>query len=322
MAIVALDIAKGALRRIGAYQSGETIAQADEADSLSTFNDLLDSWSTDKLHIFGSVENILTWVPNQNQYTIGNPSNGELSLPNIVGTVTGNVITTNSIPSQLVAGSSQYNASALSDLQGVIPAGTYVTEIGATTITMSAPIAGTPNGADTIYWSVPGNLGIARPLRITGGFTRINSLDFWLDVYASQEEYTSILYKAQPGPWPVIGWYNNQFPYGVLNVYQTPGQSAEVHLFTDTILSNLTASSVIAMPQGYVRALKWCLAKELWPEYWGSQPLPPSIREQAADALSMLKALNAKPAKVSFYDRELVRGNRPDGAWVTHGGFR
>lgn len=319
---VALDIVKGALRRIGAYQSGEQIAAADQQDTLDTFNDLLDSWSTDKLQIFGSIENILYWVPNQNQYTVGNPSNTELSLPAIVGTLAGNTLTTSSIPSQLVAGSSALTASGLSDLQGVIPAGAYVTAIGSGTITMSQAITGTPNGSDVISWTVPGNLGIARPLRITGGFTRINQLDFWLDVYVSQEEYTAILYKAQPGPWPVIGWYNNQFPYGILNVYQTPGQTAEVHLFTDTILADLELTSVIAMPQGYVRALKWCLAKELWAEYWGSQPLPNSIREQAAESLAMLKALNAKPAKVSFYDRELVRGNRPDGGWIMHGGFK
>lgn len=318
----ALDIVKGALRRIGAYQSGEAIAQADAQDSLDTFNDLIDSQSTDKLQVFGSVENILQWNAGQNQYTIGNPTNEVLGYPNILGTIAGNTITSSSIPAQLVAGSSLLIGSTVTDLQEVIPAGTYVTAIGATTITLSAAITGTPNGSDTIYWTVPGNFGIDRPLRITHGFTRINQLDFTLEVTESQDRYLEILYKAQPGPWPTVAWWNNQFPYGILNVYQTPGMSAALHLYTDTLLSNLTLDEVIVAPQGYVRWWKWRLARELWAEYWGSAAIPQSIIMNEKEARGVVEALNARPAVRSKYDRELVRGNRPDGGWVTHGGFR
>jgi hypothetical protein len=117
-----------------------------------------------------------------------------------------------------------------------------------------------------------------------------------------------------------VAWWNNQFPYGLLNVYQSPGNSAELHLFTDTILSNLTLNQVLVMPQGYSRMLKWLLAKELCAEY--GFPLSEAIKTNAQEALSFVKALNAKPANVARYDRELVRGNRPDGGWITHGGYR
>jgi hypothetical protein len=318
----ALDIIKGALRRIGAYQSGETIAPQDANDCLVTFNDLQDSSSGDHAHIFGSVENILAWVPGQNQYTVGNPNNTTLSFPNIVGTITGSTITTTSIPSQLVAGTSILTGSTITDLQAVVPANTYVTAIGATTITLSAPITGTPNGSDTFYWTVPGNFGIARPLRITNAFTRINQLDFTMEVMESQARFLEILYKAQPGPWPTVAWWNNQFPYGILNVYQTPGQSGTLHLFTDTILTDLTLNQVIVAPQGYVRWWKWRLAKELWPEYWGNQPMPQSIVTGEREARMVIEALNVKPAVVSKYDRMLLQGDRPDAGWIITGGMR
>jgi len=93
-----------------------------------------------------------------------------------------------------------------------------------------------------------------------------------------------------------------------------------LHLFTDTILSNLTLTQVLVMPQGYSRMLKWLLAKELCAEY--GFPLNEAIKVNAAEALSFVKALNAKPAAVSRYDRELVRGNRPDGGFILHGGYR
>jgi hypothetical protein len=322
----ALDIIKGALRRINSYQSGEAIAPLDAQDCLDTLNDLLDSWSLDKLHVPGSNENVLQWVTGQNQYKIGNPTCTSQGLPAFTGTLTGgsNVITgVTNIPSGLVAGGAPPlpgAGSTLTDSAGVIPGGAYVTAIGATTVTMSANASATPNGADSITYTLPGDFSIARPLRITAGFTRINSLDFTLDVYESQERFTEILFKAQPGPWPTVGWYNPLMPYGVLNVYQTPGQGAALHLFTDTILSDLTLNQVIILPQGYNRALKWCLAKEICAEFGFA--LSDAIKTNAAESLNMIKSLNAKPAVESRYDRAIIRGNRPDGGWILHGGFR
>lgn len=324
----ALDWIKGALRRVNSYQSGEQIAAPDESDCLETLNDLLDSLSTDKQLNFGSNENILTWTANKTQYTIGNPRCTDIGLSTFTGTATSgsNVITgVTQMPSGLVAGTSLSSVGAgstITDSQSVIPAGTYVTAKGSTTVTLSANATANSQGLDQFTYTLPGDFPIARPLRITSGFTRFNALDFDLDVYASQEEYTDILYKAQPGPWPTIAWYNNQFPYGILNVYQAPGNSAEVHLFTDTILQNLTLNQTVIMPQGYSRAFKWLLAREIWVEYVSAVTVPLMLEKLANEALSTIKALNAKPAQRAKYDRALVRGNRIDGGWITHGGYR
>lgn len=326
--MTALDFVKKALRRINSYQSGETIAQQDAKDVLDTANDLLDSWSTDTLYLFGSVENILSWIVGQNQYRIGNPTCTSIGLPVFTGTITsGSAVITGvtQIPASLVAGTSfnQIGAgSTLTDLQALFPANTYCTAIGTNTVTMNANATGNSQGLDQITYTIPGDFPIARPLRITNAFTRINQLDFTLDVCDTQDRFLEILYKAQPGPWPTVAWYNNAMPYGVLNVYQTPGQGGQVHLFTDTILSNLTLQQTIVMPQGYARAFSWCLAKEIWPEYHGSEPLPATIATNAADALNMIKALNARPAARATYDQMLVRGNRPDGGWILTGGMR
>jgi hypothetical protein len=343
----ALDFIKAALRRINSYQSGEQIATPDAQDCLDTFNDLLDSLSTDKAYIFGSNEWILSWTSGKSIYTIGNPTNAQLSganntsavgaasspylsqvWPNITGTLTSgsSVITgVTSIPSNLVAGSSAAyqigSGSILTDLQNLIPNGATVTAFSAMaqTITMSAKATGTSNSSDSITYTVPGDLPIPRPLRITHGFTRFNNLDFTIDVNETQEQFTSILYKVQSGPWPTVAWYNQQYPYGLLNVYQTPGNGAELHLFTDTILSNLTLNQPIMMPQGYNRAFKWLLAKELCAEY--GFPLTEAIKVNAQQSMDFIKALNSRPAMVSRYDRALSRGNRPDGGWVLHGGY-
>lgn len=336
----ALDLIKGALRRINSYQSGDTIAPPDANDCLETLNDLLDSLSLDKQFVYGTNEWILSWTAQKNQYRIGNPTNAQLSgenntggtlpltWPNINGTLTGGSPTITGVtnmPSNLVAGSTAAfevgSGSILSDVQNVIPPGTTVIAFSsaAQTITMSANATANSVGLDSIAYTVPGDFPIPRPVNITGGFTRFNTLDFTLDVRATQDQYTTLLYKAQPGPWPVLAWYNNQFPYSILNVYQTPGNGAELHLFCDMILGNLTLNQPIVMPQGYARALKWLLAKEIAAEF--GFPLTEAIKTHSADAMGLIKSLNAAPAEVSRYDRILTRGNRADAGFIFHGGY-
>ena len=335
----AMDIVKGALRRITSYQSGEQISAPDTADCLDTLNDLLDSWSTDEFHVPGVIENQTNWIAGKNQYNVGNPKCTDIGFAPFSGTLTaGSAVITNvtNVPANLVVGST------LTSLGNAIPTtninqlqnnsntsvpiyGTTVTLIGANAIGMSAPASITPAvNPDTITYTVPGDFlpAFQRPLMITAGFTRFNQLDFPLDVHESQDEYTSILYKPQPGPWPTVGWYNNTYPYGILKVYQTPGNNAELHLFTKVILANLTASSQIILPQGYTRALKWCLARELWVEYVNPSMVPIYLEKLAMESLKFIKDLNSKPAKRSKYDRALVRGNRADGGWIFYGGYR
>jgi hypothetical protein len=313
----ALDIIKGALRRINSYQSSDQFASQDLNDSLETLNDLLDSWSTDKLQIFGTNENIVNFTGGKSIYTIGNPTNTFIGEPPFLGVVTGGSSTVSAVtafPADLIVGAT------LSDQAAVIPSGTTVVSILGTSLVMSANATATPAiGNDAITYTIPGDFPFPRPLRITSGYTRFSNLDFTLEIAETQERFNEILFKAQPGPWPVVAWYNPLMPYGQIRFYQTPGSNAECHLFTDTILGDLTLEQTILMPQGYVRALKWCLAKELCGEF--GFPLTDTIKVHAAESLNLIKALNAQPAQICRYDRELVQGNRPDGGWIFHGGF-
>lgn len=319
MAQTALTYIQAALRNINSYEPGETLATADANDCLEKLNDLLDSWSNRHYHIYGTNEYVLSWVNGQFQYKIGNPLCTDLSEKPFTGTLTSGSSTISgviNIPKDLVIGAT------LTDTANVIPSGTTVLGIGTNTVTMSAVATATPStGTDSITYSVPGDFAIARPLRITYGFTRINELDFPFDVYATEDEYLSILFKFQPGPWPTVGWYNNTYPYGILSVYQAPGMNAECHLFCDTLLANLTLYSVVQLPQGYARALKWCLAKELWPEYWGTAPLPDTIKKNAHEAMQNVIAMNSQPPERARYDSALIRNGRVGADWITHGGF-
>jgi hypothetical protein len=286
-------------------------------DCLDTFNDLLDSWSTSQDYVAGVDENIVQWVSGQNTYTIGNPLCTDIGSPPFQGGLIlgANIITGVTVPADLKIGA------VVSSLQNLLPAGTKVIGFDDISVTVDHNSSANSSGNDTFAYTVPGDFAFSRPLIITSGFTRFSQLDFTLDIAESEEEYNGILYKAQPGPWPTVAWYNNTYPYGTLKVYQTPGNSSELHLFTQTILQKLGPNSVIVLPQGYARAVKLCLTRELWIEYISPATVPTYLEKLANEALGMIKALNAKPAQRSTYDVALV-SNRADGGWIFTGGYR
>lgn len=318
----ALEIITGALKRSGSYSPGESLAAADSADALETLNDMLDSWSTDQASVYASSENTFTFVPGQYQYTIGNYT----SATTFAGTITSGsaVITGVTVPTDIVASLTTANGSDLSSSTIGIPAGTTVRSTGVNTITMSATATTTPGTPIQITYSIPGNFKTQRPLRITNSFTRIQTqssgLDYPIEVI-SQDRYIEIGYKNIPSPWPTAVWYNPTVPLGNLYFYQSPSAAGELHLFADTILTAFTSLTAnVMLPQGYVRALKWCLCRELCSV--NRYPITPLIERLAKESYDMIKSLNSVPVPVARYDDILNKANRTDYSWIMSGGFR
>lgn len=308
------DLIVGALRFINAYAPGESLSSSDANDALDTLNDLLDSWSTDEASVYASNENIFNYVSGQYQYTIGNYNAG--TFP---GTVTSGspTITSATVPSDMIA---------RGDLSGTgIPAGTTILSFnaGAGTVTMSANATATP-GAQQITYTIPGDFKVARPLRITNAFTRIytqgSGLDYPITI-VDQKRYVDIGFKAIQAPWPIVLWYNATFPLGTLFFYQNPSGTAELHLFTDTILTNLSSlTQNVSLPQGYARMIKRALGRELAPEYgaiWTQQQ-----ERLYKEAYDYVKSLNMVPVPEANYDPELIQNPRTDAGWILYGGFR
>lgn len=310
----AQDIIIGALRFINSYAPGESLDQADANDALQTLNDLLESLSTQHASVFASGENIFSYTSGQYRYTIGNYDAGTFA-----GTVTSGspTITSATIPADMVVNG---------DLSGPgIPEGAVIEsfDVGAGTVTMSVNAVASA-GPQQISYTIPGDFKMTRPLRITNAFTRIytqgSGLDYPIEI-VDQARYTDIGFKAIQAPWPIMLWYNPTYPLGELYFYQSPSGSAELHLYTDQILTNLSdLTQQINMPQGYSRALKRLLARELAPEYgvaWSGQQ-----EKLAKEAYDYIKGLNQVPTPTMRYDAELMQHQRTDAGWVLFGGFR
>ena len=75
MTITAGDHIKAMLRLIGVLAEGEPLGPDMGQDALSAVNQMLDSWSTERLAVFSTQTQVFTWAANQASQTIGATGN-------------------------------------------------------------------------------------------------------------------------------------------------------------------------------------------------------------------------------------------------------
>lgn len=312
----AQEIITSALRRINVYAPGEALDSADANDALEILNDLLASRSTDEASIYGSVENVLQFTPGQYQYTVGNYVAGTFNGTLVSGSPTISGVT---VPDNITA-NGDITAGA------GVPSGATVLSwnAGAGTITMSDNATATVAVPQEFTYTIPGDFKIERPLRIGRSFTRINTSGSALDypiAIVDQQRYNEIGFKAIQAPWPIMMYYNPTMPLGNIYFYQNPSGGGELHLFTDTILTEMASlTQEVILPQGYNRFLKWDLARELAPEFAATWTM--QMEKQWKEAYEYVKSLNMNPTPTSNYDADLVRHQQTDAGWILYGGFR
>jgi len=65
------DQINGALRLIGQLAEAETPSAATAEDALATLNQMIDSWSTERLAVFCTQDQVFSWAPNLATRTLG-----------------------------------------------------------------------------------------------------------------------------------------------------------------------------------------------------------------------------------------------------------
>lgn len=71
MATTAADQINGALRLIGQLAEGEVPSAATSQDALTALNQMLDSWSTERLAVYSTQDQVYNWQPNVRNITMG-----------------------------------------------------------------------------------------------------------------------------------------------------------------------------------------------------------------------------------------------------------
>jgi hypothetical protein len=65
------DQINGALRLLGILAEGETPSAETSQDALTALNQMVDSWNTERLMIYNTIDQVFSWPPNQITRTLG-----------------------------------------------------------------------------------------------------------------------------------------------------------------------------------------------------------------------------------------------------------
>jgi hypothetical protein len=65
------DIIYGSLRLIGVLAEGETPSAETAQDALAAMNQMIDSWNTERLSVFSTIDQVETWPPGSRSRTFG-----------------------------------------------------------------------------------------------------------------------------------------------------------------------------------------------------------------------------------------------------------
>lgn len=110
----------GALRLIGQLAEGETPSGDTTADALTAFNQMLDSWSTERLSIFSTQDQVFTWPASTISRTLGPSGNFVGDRPVLLDDATYFKYNNLSYPISLI-NQEQYDAIALKTATSSFP---------------------------------------------------------------------------------------------------------------------------------------------------------------------------------------------------------
>lgn len=142
-----------------------------------------------------------------------------------------------------------------------------------------------------------------RPIGIDDAYMKFSSVDFPVKVI-SQEQYNEINLKSMAQPIVERLLYVNEFPLGVVTLWPVPTQATDITMTMERLLNFPVAlGETLTGPPGFVKAIRYCLAVELAPEF--GMEASPTVIAVANDAKADYKRANI-PLVVAQYDAALT----------------
>lgn len=116
------DQINGALRLIGQLAEGETPSAATSNDALTAMNQMLDSWSTERLSVFTTQDQVFTWPANIATRSLGPTGNFVGNRPVLIDSSTYFLDTSNNISFGIkLINQQQYNGIAVKTVTSTYP---------------------------------------------------------------------------------------------------------------------------------------------------------------------------------------------------------
>jgi hypothetical protein len=139
-----------------------------------------------------------------------------------------------------------------------------------------------------------------RPLRILNAALRHDQTDYWITMIG-EDEYLEIARKSTVCI-PTYLCYQPAESNGVVQLWGVPDRNYQISIlsYREFTPFNEDGTEEIALPGGYVSALKYNGALEMYPEFERNDP-PLFIVKRAAETIAAIKRTNLKrPKPVRF----------------------
>lgn len=290
-----------ALRKCGAFASGETPDAQSITDAQQALNGLIKEWDAMGIHVWTETEGILFLQPGQVQYQIG-PGSPDHVTANwfITSTATLAAPGANAIQLASVVGvAAAYNIGITLDAGNIF----WTTVNGApsgSTVNLSAALPSQASVGNPVYCY---QTAAVRPLRVFGA-RRFNSPSLIETpmITMSRLDYMNLPNKKNPGTITQY-FYTPSLGTGLLYVWPAPMgviQDAVRFTFARQIQDINTAANTPDFPQEWFSTLVFNLAVEIGPEYDVPLQKLQWLKQEAASKLDRVAGWDREPEPVLF----------------------
>ncbi len=289
-----------ALRKINAFEQGETPDAAAVSEASEALNAMVKHWQGAGIEIWTTQEAVLFPVASQSRYVLGSGTTDRVLGPYVQTALSADAaaaastITVDSI----VGIATTYTIGILLD-DGTIQWTTVNGAPSGSTVTLTAALTGAASDGNAVFVAAASTL--VRPLKIISA--RSHNLASGIDTPIEEMdrvEYQEMPNKASEGS--INGFYYDRrggaAQTGLLYLWQTPADASEAVKMTVArpIEDFNVAGNDADLPQEWIRAIEWGLADELADEYDVPEPKRTRIERRAAQFL----------AEANWGERELL----------------
>jgi hypothetical protein len=306
------QIILAALRKLQAISANETAVNPTLITNCAfQLNAMVKSLNATGLHIWTEEEATIFLQPSQVSYTLGGTTND-----NATGSYTATTLAASAssgATSISVASATGFGANFYVGV--VLASGSiyWTTQSGAAsgaTITLTAGLSGAANAGAAVYVY---QTQIVRPLRVVGArrYNYSSAIDTTMGDPMSRLDYRNLPNKTSPGV-PTRFYYdprggaNSQ---GIFYVWPAPSDATNAVKMTwwRPIQDFTAAGNNPDLPQEWIDALIWNLARKLWPEFPISQALQQIIMQEAQASLDNVSGWDREPESYLFgFDATMV----------------
>lgn len=152
--------------------------------------------------------------------------------------------------------------------------------------------------SQTYTWGSAGTLASIRPQSVRKALIQLTGTTPAIELpmtILNVDQYAGVVLKSLQSNFPLFCYIDDAYPSRNVNVWPVPTDSTNSLVFYSVkpLIDLATLPTILSLPPGYQRALRYALAVDLAPEYGKS--VPDSVVAIAVESKAAIKRNNTKP---------------------------